>query len=154
MVLTVHQEHTQRLAQRGRLLSVLMKNLPDLDERTVREVAFGCDSLIGFDFGDGHPHDEDLIRAVRERVGFSPGEWIVLWVESQPIHSTVQHHKVIDAALGVVERGTWQVADAVAEQPWLPNGPIPLTVTWTDPAGAAPPARSGDEAGSTAGSPA
>ncbi|MFM9378828.1 DUF3556 domain-containing protein, partial [Gordonia sp. VNK21] len=33
-------------------------------------------------------------------------------------------------ALGVIERGTWDVRDAVAEQPWLPNGPIPVTVTW------------------------
>jgi len=36
--------------------------------------------------------------------------------------------KVIDAALGVLERGTWNVADAVKQQPWLPNGPIPLNV--------------------------
>ncbi|MDQ1501753.1 MAG: hypothetical protein QOI86_5093, partial [Actinomycetota bacterium] len=43
-------------------------------------------------------------------------------------------YKVIDAALGVIERGTWNVADAVAEQPWLPNGPIRTTVTWTLPA--------------------
>ena len=35
---------------------------------------------------------------------------------------------------GVTERGTWKVADAVAEQPWLSNGPIPLQVTWTRPA--------------------
>ena len=60
----------------------------------------------------------------------------MVWVESQPIYSAVQHYKVIDAALGVVERGTWRVADVVAEQPWLPNGPVPLTVTW----------RSGDDA--------
>jgi hypothetical protein len=26
---------------------------------------------------------------------------------------------------------TWKVTDAVAERPWLPNGPIPLQVTWT-----------------------
>jgi hypothetical protein len=45
----------------------------------------------------------------------------------------VQHYKVIDAALGVIERGTWQVADAVAAQPWLPNGPIPTRVTWSAP---------------------
>jgi hypothetical protein len=32
-----------------------------------------------------------------------------------------------------VERGTWSVHDAVHEQPWLPNGPIPLTVSWTLP---------------------
>jgi hypothetical protein len=31
----------------------------------------------------------------------------------------------------VIERGTWKVADAVAEQPWLPNGPIPTQVSWT-----------------------
>ncbi|MEH0635179.1 DUF3556 domain-containing protein [Streptomyces bottropensis] len=43
----------------------------------------------------------------------------------------MQHYQVIDAALGVIERGTWKVADAVEEQPWLPNGPIPLDVTWT-----------------------
>ncbi|NLU75777.1 DUF3556 domain-containing protein [Streptomyces sp. HNM0575] len=112
------------------LFSVLAANLPDLDSRTVREAEFGCNSLIGFNFGDGHLHDEDLVRAVQERVGFAPGEWIVVWVESQAIHSPVQHYKVIDAALGVVERGYWRVADAVNEQPWLPNGPIPLTVTF------------------------
>ena len=31
----------------------------------------------------------------------------------------------------MIERGTWKVSDAVTEQPWLPNGPIPLDVTWT-----------------------
>jgi hypothetical protein len=33
----------------------------------------------------------------------------------------------------VLERGTWNVAEACREQPWLPNGPIPLNVTWTRP---------------------
>ncbi|OLT40049.1 hypothetical protein BJF85_06965 [Saccharomonospora sp. CUA-673] len=135
------------------LFSVLMKNLADLDERTVREGEFGCNSLIGFNFGDGHLHNEDLIRAVQSRVGFAPGEWVVVWVESQAIHSRVQHYKVIDAALGVIERGTWKVADAVAEQPWLPNGPIPLTVTWTRKAGSGVPSvRRGDETDSAVGS--
>ncbi|MFE9442344.1 DUF3556 domain-containing protein [Streptomyces sp. NPDC006602] len=113
------------------LFSVLLKNLPDLDQRTVREAEFACNSLIGFNFGDGHLHNIDLVNAVQSRVGFAPGEWIVVWVESQAIHRKVQHYQVIDAALGVVERGTWKVADAVKEQPWLPNGPIPLDVTWT-----------------------
>jgi len=113
------------------LFSVLLKNLPDLDQRTVREAEFACNSLIGFNFGDGHLHNIDLINAVQSRVGFAPGEWIVVWVESQAIHRGIQHYQVIDAALGVTERGTWKVADAVKEQPWLPNGPIPLDVTWT-----------------------
>jgi hypothetical protein len=124
------------------LFSVLLKNLPDLDQRTVREAEFACNSLIGFNFGDGHLHNLDLINAVQARIGFAPGEWITVWVESQPIHRAVQHYQVIDAALGVIERGTWKVADAVAEQPWLPNGPIPLDVTWAcEPSPAPAPAR-------------
>lgn len=112
------------------LFSVLATNLDDLDRRTVREGEFGCNSLLGFNFGDGHLHDASFVQAVQNRVGFAPGEWIVVWVESQAIHSKVQHYQMIDAALGVVERGTWNVADAVREQPWLPNGPIPLNVLW------------------------
>jgi hypothetical protein len=120
------------LHSQGRgLFSVLLKDLPDIDSRSVREGEFVCNSLIGFNFGDGHLHDEDLIAAVQREAAFDPGELIVVWVESQAWGSKVQHYKVIDAALGVIERGTWKVADAVEEQPWLPNGPIPLTVTWS-----------------------
>jgi uncharacterized membrane protein YkgB len=113
------------------LFSLLLRHLPDIDARTVREAEFVCNSLIGFNFGDGHLHNEDLIRAVQAQAGFEPGELVVVWVESQPVHRGDQAYKVIDAALGVIERGTWQVADAVAEQPWLPNGPIPVQVTWS-----------------------
>ncbi|SNR84046.1 Transmembrane protein of unknown function [Haloechinothrix alba] len=112
------------------LFSVLIRHVPELDRATVREAEFACNSLVGFNFGEGHLHNEDLINAVQKQCGFEPGEFIVAWVESQAIHSKVQHYKVIDAALGVIERGTWKVSDAVNEQPWLPNGPIPLTVTW------------------------
>lgn len=44
-----------------------------------------------------------------------------------------QNYLVIDAAMGVVERGSWAVKDAVEEQPWLPNGPIPTVVTYRKP---------------------
>ncbi|WP_280248634.1 DUF3556 domain-containing protein [Nocardia abscessus] len=112
------------------LFSLLYKHIPEIDRWTVREAEFGCNSLIGFNFGDGHLHNLDLINAVQSRVGFAPGEWIVVWVESQPIHQGIQRYQVIDAAIGVVERGTWQVRDAVEAQPWLPDGPIPHEVTW------------------------
>ncbi|WP_433754619.1 DUF3556 domain-containing protein [Nocardia sp. CA-135398] len=122
------------------LFSLLYKHIPDLDRWTVREAEFACNSLIGFNFGDGHLHDFDLIDAVQRRVGFAPGEWIVVWVESQPIHRSTQEYMVVDAALGVIERGTWEVADAVEAMPWLPDGPIPHRVSWRreDVAGASP----------------
>ncbi|APE35436.1 hypothetical protein BOX37_17435 [Nocardia mangyaensis] len=112
------------------LFSLLYKHIPEIDRWTVREAEFACNSLIGFNFGDGHLHALDLIDAVQARVGFAPGEWIVVWVESQPVHKSTQGYMVIDAALGVLERGTWEVADAVEALPWLPNGPIPHRVTW------------------------
>jgi hypothetical protein len=134
-ILVQHLIAWRALHSQGRgLYSVLLKNLSDIDSRTVREAEMACNSLIGFNFGDGHLHDEELIQAVQDEAKFEPGELIVVWVESQPIHHRVQQYKVIDAALGVIERGTWDVADAVKEQPWLPNGPIPLNVTWTHPA--------------------
>jgi Transmembrane protein of unknown function (DUF3556) len=126
-VLGWRAQHSQA---RG-LFSVLVKNLPDIDTRTVREGETVCPTLIGFTFGDGHLHNEDLIKAVQDEAKFEPGELVVAWVESEAFGSGVQHYKLIDAALGVIQRGTWKVADAVNEQPWLPNGPIPLNVTWT-----------------------
>lgn len=113
------------------LYSLLMHHVPDLDRATVREAEFACNSIIGFNFGDGHWHDERLLFAIQEQCQFEPGEWIVVWVESQPIHKPTQTYKVIDPAVGILERGTWNVKEAVNEQPWLPNGPINLKVTWT-----------------------
>ncbi len=108
------------------LLSVLYSALPDIEARTVREAEFGCNSVIGFNFGDGHLHNEDLIAALQARCHFEPGEFVIAWVESQPIHKSTQRYKIIDAALGVIERGTWNVKDAIAAQAWLPDGPIRL----------------------------
>jgi hypothetical protein len=115
------------------LFSLMERHLTGLDDYTLREAEFACNTILGWNFGDGHLHDERLIAAIQRRLEFKPGEFVVAFVESQPIHKKTQAYRVIDAALGVVERGTWNVGDAVSEQPWLPNGPIPLNVTWTRP---------------------
>ena len=115
------------------LFSLLFRHLDDVDRYTIREGEFVCNSIVGWNFGDGHLHDEGLIFAIQRRLNFAPGEFVVMYVESQPVHKKTQAYRVIDAALGVVERGTWKVHDAVSQQPWLPNGPIPLNVEWTKP---------------------
>jgi hypothetical protein len=122
------------------LLSVLRHHLGDrMDTWTIREAEFACNSLIGFNFGDGHLHDEKMIAALQRRCQFAPGEFLVCWVESQAIHQDFQRYKLIDAALGVIETGRWVVREAVNEQPWLPNGPIPLQIDPpVDGAGLAP----------------
>ncbi|WP_018181032.1 DUF3556 domain-containing protein [Jongsikchunia kroppenstedtii] len=118
------------------LLSVLFEHLDDIDTREVREGEFVCNTILGWNFGDGHLHDERLIAAVQKRLHLQPGDLVVAYCESQATPwktGTPQHYRVIDAALGVVERGAWSVKDCTAEQPWLPNGPIPLDVSWTAP---------------------
>ena len=121
--------HTQG---RG-LFSILLKNVPDVDHRRVREGEFACNAMIGFNFGEGHFHNEELIAAIQEQAQFEPGEFIVAWAETEALWRGFQNYKMIDAALGVVETGRWQVKDAAEAQPWLPEGPIPLTVTWRSP---------------------
>lgn len=113
------------------LMSVLLDELGENErDYRFREAEFACNSIVAFNFGDGHFHNEDLIAALQSRCQFKPGEFLVAWVESQPIHRNYQEYKLIDAALGVIERGTWLVADSADAQPWLPNGTIPRTVTW------------------------
>ncbi|TQK70395.1 MULTISPECIES: DUF3556 domain-containing protein [unclassified Nocardioides] len=113
------------------LFSVMQDYLgEEYESYSLREAEFCCNSVIGWNFGDGHLHDDQLIEAIQKRIGFAPGEFVVVWVESQPIHKKTQEYFVMDAALGIVERGTWLVSDCVREQPWLPNGPVPTTVTW------------------------
>ena len=94
--------------------------------------------LTGWNFGDGHCLDERLIEALQERCQYEPGDVVVAWTESQPAFSKKVQYRVIDAALGTVEKGWYHNDDAYNEQPWLPNGPIPHTITWTMPGYVAP----------------
>jgi hypothetical protein len=122
------------------LFSLMSNHLgDDLDRYTLREAEFCCNTIVGFNFGDGHFHSEQLINAIQKRCHFEPGQFIVVWLESQPINQKRQRYKVIDAAVGVIERGSYRVADAVAQQPWLPDGPIPFDVEWARPVTAPPP---------------
>ena len=116
------------------LNSVMMNQLgADIDTYTLREAEFSCNAVVGFNFGDGHLHDHRLIAAIQRRCRFAPGEFVVVWVESQPVGDHRQRYWVMDAAVGIVERGSWAVADAVAEQPWLPDGPIATRVSYRMP---------------------
>lgn len=127
MLLAWRSMHSQA---RG-LNSVMMRHLgEDIDTYVLREAEFSCNAIVGFNFGDGHLHDQSLINAIQKRCQFAPGEFTVVWVESEPVWQGRQQYWVMDAAVGVVERGSWAVKDAVTEIPWLPGGPIPVQVDW------------------------
>ncbi len=64
-----------------------------------------CSTAIGWNFGDGHMHNEQLIAALQERCQFEPGEVRVLLLDAQPIHRQRQEYRLVDAATGEFERG-------------------------------------------------
>jgi hypothetical protein len=120
------------LHSQGRALNSIMINTlgEDIDTYELRESEFSCNALVGFNFGDGHLHNKVFLDGVQERVKFAPGEFMIVWIESEAVGRGRQYYWVMDAAVGIVERGSYAVGDAVEEQPWLPNGPIATDVTW------------------------
>lgn len=87
-----------------------------------------CSTAIGWNFGDGHMHNEQLIAALQKRCHFEPGELRVLMLDAQPIHKQRQEYRLVDAASGEFERGYVMVADMVTRQPW--DDTVPVHVTW------------------------
>lgn len=107
----------------------------DEDDYNLCEGEVLCSMVLGWNFGDGHMHNESLINALRERCGFEPGEVRVVILDAQPIHNQTQEYRLVDAATGEFERGYVDVADMATTQPWADD--IPIHVTSTNPAGRA-----------------
>jgi Transmembrane protein of unknown function (DUF3556) len=83
-----------------------------------------CSTAIGWNFGDGHMHNEQLIAALQVRCHFEPGEVRVLLLDAQPIHRQTQQYRLVDAATGEFESGYVKVADMVTRQPWDDTVPV------------------------------
>jgi hypothetical protein len=81
-------------------------------------------TAIGWNFGDGHFSNEQLIAALQQRCGFEPGEVRVVILDAQPIHRQTQSYRLVDAATGEFERGYVRVADMVTRQPWDDDVPV------------------------------
>ena len=94
------------------------------DEYTITDGERICSTAVGWNFGDGHMHNEQLIAAMQERCRFEPGEVRVVLLDAQPIHKQTQEYRLVDAATGEFERGVMYVADMVTRQPWADDVPV------------------------------
>ena len=86
-------------------------------------------TAIGWNFGDGHMSNEQLVAALQQRCHFEPGEVRIVMLDAQPIHRQRQEYRLVDAATGEFERGIVEVADMVTRQPW--DDTVPVQVTWS-----------------------
>jgi hypothetical protein len=73
---------------------------------------------LGWNFGDGHLHDERLLAAIQAQCGFEPGELRVIMVEAQPLGGRALAWRIHDAKTGLVARGESEVARLRELQPW------------------------------------
>jgi Transmembrane protein of unknown function (DUF3556) len=99
----------------------------DEDDYNLCEGETLCATVIGWNFGDGHLHNECLIEALQQRCGFEPGDVRVVILDSQPIHVQRQEYRLVDAATGEFERGYVDVADMANAQPWADDLPVHVT---------------------------
>jgi Transmembrane protein of unknown function (DUF3556) len=114
----------------GRALNGLLSHaVTDVEQYDVREGELIAGVVLGYNFGDGHFHNEQLLAAVQEKCDFAAGELRVVMIESQPAHLQRQHYRIYDAAEGLIEEGYVKVADMVVRQPWLDEtGAFPVEI--------------------------
>jgi hypothetical protein len=104
----------------GRALPVLLpKAVDDLEEYYYAEGEVVCGMVLGWNFGDGHLHSEQLLRAVQAQCGFEAGELRCLQVESQPLGRETLAWRIVDAKTGVLESGEISVSEMQSRQPWV-----------------------------------
>jgi hypothetical protein len=96
----------------------------DEDDYNLCEGENLCSMVLGWNFGDGHMHNECLIDALQQRRGFEPGDVRVVILDAQPIHIQRQEYRLVDAATGEFERGYVDVDDMVTTQPWADDLPV------------------------------
>lgn len=111
----------------GRALPLLLPKAVDRIEDfqwVDGEVVAGM--VLGWNFGDGHLHDERLLSAVQRQCGFEAGELRCIFVESQPLLGDTLSYRIADAADGLIEAGVVEVAELRRRQPW-PEGPAIAT---------------------------
>jgi hypothetical protein len=74
--------------------------------------------VLGWNFGDGHLHREQLLRSIQGQCGFEAGELRVIMVESQPLGRGSLHYRIHDAKTGPLESGEVDVDELRDQQPW------------------------------------
>lgn len=103
----------------GRALQLLLpKAVEDIDEYEYLDGELVAGVVLGWNFGEGHLHQMQLLEALQRQCRFAEGDVRCVFVESQPMGRPGLAWTIADAATGVRETGTVLVRDLLALQPW------------------------------------
>jgi hypothetical protein len=100
------------------LFDALPRAVDDIEEYEWVEGEVLGGSVIGWNFGDGHLNDTQLLEAVQAQCGFEEGELRVVMIESQPLFGRTMQWKIVDAKSGLLEEGETAIGPMRALQPW------------------------------------
>ena len=103
------------------LLDALPRAVDDIEDYEWMDGEERCGVVLGWNFGDGHLNDRQLLEAVQAQCNFEPGELRVVTVESQPLFGRTMKWEITDAASGLLETGETEIASTRGLQPW-PTG--------------------------------
>ncbi len=108
----------------GRVLHELIpKAVDDIDRYTWRDGELICGVVVGWNFGDGHLHNEHLLRALQKRCQWNSGDVRVIFVDPQPIFRPYLDWQIHDAKDGPLTHGRAMIDDLVQRQPY-PTEPV------------------------------
>ncbi|HMJ11028.1 MAG TPA: DUF3556 domain-containing protein [Polyangiaceae bacterium] len=103
----------------GRVLPPLVERAaPNFSEYQWVEGELVAGIVLGWNFGDGHLHREQLLSAVQQQCHFEEGELRCIMVESQPLGKGTLHYRILDAKTGLLEQGLVEISTLRARQPW------------------------------------
>jgi hypothetical protein len=103
----------------GRALPLLIPQAVErFEDREYLDGEIIAGLALGWNFGDGHLHDLQLVQAIQAQCGFEPGELRCIFVESQPLFGRALAYQIVDASTGVMSSGSLPIDELMTRQPW------------------------------------
>jgi hypothetical protein len=104
----------------GRALPILVpKAVERLEDYEWVDGELVAGMALGWNFGEGHLHQEQLLASIQAQCGFEQGELRCIFVEAQPMGRSTLDYRVVDAKTGVIEKGALPVGELGSRQPWV-----------------------------------
>jgi hypothetical protein len=104
----------------GRALAKLVPRAVDrLEDYEWLDGELVAGMALGWNFGEGHLHQEQLLASLQAQCGFEAGEVRCVFVESQPLGRATLAYRIADAKSGLLEKGELSVKELASRQPWV-----------------------------------
>lgn len=100
------------------LVELVPKAVDNVDEYEYLDGELVAGVVLGWNFGDGHLHNLQLLEALQKQCHFEPGDLRCIFVESQPMGRAILDWTIADAAEGVLEQGRIQIPELHKRQTW------------------------------------